>query len=238
MHKCKYCDKEITEGSTVEGVKCKCDKTPSTCELPSVVVCSGGLCQMRFRLDWQETRINELQATNDKSQEQISELKAICNINRVLGLTPKALEVLIQTQGINTQGLMIAQNPEWSWDKMATDDLIVVGMRILESNEKVAHIWAQFLNDKGINRIQVKKDQLEQTNKKLKQAQDIRTGIANSDGSKKSPAAIKQVLTKEEKFLLQNMKTLGLSQAEMIKSLGFTGMDFTKCRDLKSLGLI
>jgi hypothetical protein len=231
MHTCKYCGKnDFHSDTTIEGVKCTCPNP--NCEVPETVICGGPLCQLRFQCDEYKRLFEELKEENEDNKNK---LKEIVNINRVLGITPKAFEVLIKTTGINTQGLMISQNPNWSWDILATDDLITVGMSLLEANEKIAHSWAQFLNEKGVNRLSIKKEQLAESNKKLAEAEKIRNGkveIKKVAEAKEKKEKLK--LTTEEKMILSSMK-IGLTQAQAIASLSFTGLDFSKIRDLKDL---
>lgn len=200
---CEFCDKELNDTD-----------------------CTNPLCQLQLQIKLLELKRDELRQ-DVKSNESL--LKQLNNIHRLMGITPKGLELMINVSGIDVPGMKISANPEWTWDKISIENAVTIGLHFLGGIEKTAKEWADFVHAKGV-KIQIKKDTVK-TAEKIKKAEKLRSGADNST----KPVKTTNKLTAFEKLIAQRMKTFGWSQAEAIESIKVMGGKIEECRDLSTL---
>lgn len=226
-HKCEYCNKIITSGQTIDGVKCSCDKNPDTCEMESRIVCESALCQLKFKVSWYETKL-------EAAQNEIAEQKNLINQFRIINIGAQQTQKLIDDGTLEITGI----KSFWTRQKMTWDEIPVeVGYTLMTLMDEGAKMWAGFLNEKAV-KITIRKDLIAKTEKKLKENQQIRAGIANNDGSRKSNKQLISQLTKIEKMIYDRMKTFKWTQAQAEESFTTMGMVLNpKPRNLKDMGI-
>ena len=221
-HKCDYCDTSIkpcaqpcSERAAKSHVCCTCDIDPTLCESPERVICTGVICQFKFQTDFYETKLQDLKL---EVKSEASKLKDISNTLRILGIGPEALEVLIRNHEINIPGIFINHDETFSWASMPTEDLVTVGLRFLNSYEKVTKQWASWLNEKAI-KVHIKKEQLETTQANIKKAEKIRNKEVTGDAK---PKLVK--FNAFEKVVVAFMER-GLTQEQAESHVRKMGMD-------------
>lgn len=247
-HKCEYCDKILLPckiqawidanpdkeytGLDENYLNCKfkgqenhlcctCDKDESLCEVSPNVVCDGPLCQFKFQVYYLETELEKLKG---QEKEAIASLKELSNSNRILGISPKALEIIIQKEGFNIPTIMfVKHNERFTWDLMKPDDLVTVGLAFMRNYETLAKQWAAFLNEKSV-KVNIKKELIDQSSKKVKEAQKSRND--NGTEKEKPKPRVSAKLNDFEKIVLHNMRSMNITMAQAIefaRSMGAAG---------------
>lgn len=209
-HKCEYCDKVISSGQTVQGMTCKC---PDECEIDSKVVCESGLCQLKFKIDWYQIELT-------KANTDISKLKALNNQFRIANIGSIAAQRLIDDGTLDITGIKsFTSRQRLTWDEIP----IETGYILMCLHEEFAKQWASFLNEKAV-KVQIRKELIDRTNKKINEAQKIRDGKLNQDGSEKKSSP-KAHLNDFEKLVLHHIK-LGMTQdqaEQSVRAMGAVG---------------
>ena len=216
-HKCEYCDKVITSGQQADGITCTCKDNPETCEMSVRVVCDEGLCQLKFKVDWYQI---ELQKANG----DIAKLKAINNQFRIANIGSIAAERLVKDGTLDIIGIKsFTSRQRLTWDEIPVD----TGYILMCLHEEFAKQWAAFLNEKQV-KVQIKKELIDKTHKRINEAQKIREGKSVSvNGEVKDKKKTSRAnLTPFEKIVFHNMSQLKMSQTQAIDfahSMGAVG---------------
>lgn len=235
-HECIYCNSQTTacavpcaERLNPEHVCCTCG-TKTECELPYKVVCSKANCQLLFKVDHYKQLLED-------ANGEISKLKSRNNEWRIANIGSLAAQRLCDDGTLEISGIksfVSRQRATWDNDDIAIETHYIV----MCLHQEFAEQYSQFLNERAV-KLQIKKDLIKKTADNLNKAQKQREGLANNDGTLKSPKKIETKLTPFEKTVLHNMKSLKLTQVqaeEITRAMGL-GVGET-ARDLKSLGLI
>src|SRR5687768_11870885 len=95
-HKCEYCDTVIESGQSADGIKCTCPDT--NCEMSPKIICDEKLCQLKFKVDWYQTKFEE-------AQNDIAKQKAVLNQFRIVNIGASAVERLMQDGTLEITGI-------------------------------------------------------------------------------------------------------------------------------------
>ena len=174
MHNCTYCNAEVLPCTHPCSIKddehtcCVCD-TELQCALPVLVVCSNAICQFKLKIELQALKLAELESATKLETQKLKELKSLNNDLRIFGIGPQSLEVLIANHTVSIPGLTSTSSETFHWGMCDTDTLVTTGLTFLTTYEKVMKQWAAWLNEKSA--LSIKKEQLQATQKKIKEAQ-------------------------------------------------------------------